>query len=302
MRAQALSDAAGSQSALAPLRRHTRLSDSRLPLNVPNTKQPGQANPPLDGVGITPQPETSIEIPFDHRTAIDPPTALSGSIDADVQRLLVRAYSLVAAALLLSAAIASQIPISEDSGILAHQLALQFFFILEVMCVAVLPRFVPKLPRNFAAILLFAFAAINGVSFTVFLIWIPAPALAYAFMTCALGFGASAAIARWRDIDLSSPQGIGLLFVTGIVLISITSFALRLHVDYFGTAFTAFVLFAALASYYCDDIRALDLEFDDDPSGWKSAICGALILYLNFINLYLLVMRLLREICAPHED
>ena len=71
---------------------------------------------------------------------------------------------------------------------------------------------------------------------------------------------------------------------------------LRLGVDYWGTACTAFMIFAALASYYCDDISDLDLEFDDDLSGWKSAVCGALILYLNFINLYLLAVRLSRSL------
>ena len=272
---------------------HTTLSQHR---EVNSTDQPGREVPaPLEGVGITPQPEPSIELALDHRTAIDTPADSGATIDSNVQLLFTRAYSLIAAALLVSSGVASQIPIGEEDGLLSHQLALQFFFVLEVVCVAVLPRYVPKLSRNIAAFLLFAFAAINGVSFTVFLIWIPAPALAFAFLMCALSFGATAAIAKWKKIDLSSPLGILLLFVSGLVLISVISYALGLHADYFGTAFTAFVLFAALASYYCDDIRELDLQFEDDPSEWKSAVCGALILYLNFINLYLLVTRLVGE-------
>jgi uncharacterized protein len=198
----------------------------------------------------------------------------------------------VSAALLLSAAVAVQVPASRDEDLISNQVTLQFLFFFEIACVAVLSRYVPKLPGVWAAIVLFVCAAVNGASFTAFFAWIPASAVAYGFLLSGLSFAATAAIARWRQIDLSATRGIFTLFGVGFGLIVTMTSALRLDVDYWGTACTAFMIFAALASYYCDDISDLDLEFDDDLSGWKSAVCGALLLYLNFINLYLLVVRL----------
>ena len=52
-----------------------------------------------------------------------------------------------------------------------------------------------------------------------------------------------------------------MLFGIGFGLIAATTSVLRLGVDYWGTACTAFMIFAALASYYCDDISDLDLSY-----------------------------------------
>jgi len=193
------------------------------------------------------------------------------------------------------------VPAPRDEDLLSNQVTLQFLFFFEIACVAVLSRYVPKLPRVWAAIVLFVCAAVNGASFTAFFAWIPATAVAYGFLLSGLSFAATAAIARWRHIDLSATRGIFTLFGVGFGLIVALTLALRLDVDYWGTSCTAFVIFAALASYYCDDISDLDLEFDDDLSGWKSAVCGALLLYLNFINLYLLVVRLVTFSVANSE-
>jgi FtsH-binding integral membrane protein len=286
MRAQTLSDAADSKSALAPLLYGCGLVQN---LKPENDEHPDREPPVLDGVGITPQPELS-----DFEPAPPLPQApLDSPTEGNVQRLFVRAYALVSAALLLSAAIATQVPATREEDLLSNQVTLQFLFFFEIACVAVLSRYVPKLPGVWAAIVLFVCAAVNGASFTAFFAWIPATAVAYGFLLSGLSFGATAAIARWRHIDLSAPRGIFTLFSVGLGLIATTTFGLRLDVDYWGTSITAFVIFAALASYYCDDISDLDLEFDDDLSGWKSAVCGALLLYLNFINLYLLAVRLI---------
>ena len=123
--------------------------------------------------------------------------------------------------------------------------------------------------------------------------WVPAQAIAYGFMMCGAAFATTTLIAGKRDIDLSSARGILLLFTTGAALLVVVTAALRLDVHYWETSLSGFMLFAALASYFCDDIASLDGDFDDDRSGWKSAICGALVLYLNFINLYLILSRVL---------
>jgi FtsH-binding integral membrane protein len=255
--------------------------------------------PTLDGVGITPQPELDeSSTPPELQVAFEPP---SDKPDNDVQRLFVRAYALVSAALLLSAAVASLVPVRKEEDLLSNQVTLQFLFFFEIACVAVLSRYVPKLPRVLATVVLFVCAAVNGASFTAFFGFIPPSAVAYGFLLSGVSFAATAAIARWRQIDLSLPRGIFTLFGVGFGLITVATSVLRLDVDYWGTACTAFMIFAALASYYCDDISDLDLEFDDDLSGWKSAVCGALILYLNFVNIYLLAVRFINLAFASSE-
>jgi FtsH-binding integral membrane protein len=254
---------------------------------VSRDEQSDREPSPLDGVGVTPQPEPS----FDEPAPSDAPIASEPPSVGNVQRLFIRAYFLISAALLLSAIVASLVPTPSEEDLLSNQLTLQFLFFFEIACVAVLSRYVPKLPGVLAGVVLYVCAAINGATFTAFFAWIPATAIAYGFLLSALSFAVTAAVARWRQIDLSETRGIFTLFGVGMALIAMTTSVLRLDANYWGTACIAFVIFAVLASYYCDDIGDLDLEFDDDLSGWKSAVCGAAILYLNFINLYLLTIR-----------
>ena len=266
MRAQTLSDAADSKSALAPLLREFLIVSTN------------------ENSGEIPEPDVR-----DGNASPD----LSPSLDSSVQQLFIRAYGLVSAALLVSAFVSTQVPAPEPDELLSHRSIFQFLFLFEIACVALLSRYVARLPRNLAAVVLFVVAAINGASFTVFLMWIPAAALAYGFLMCGASFAATAVIAKLQDIDLSSSRRVLLLFATGVALIVIVTSALRLNVHFWGAALSGFTLFAALASYFCDDIASLDGDFEDDRSGWKSAICGALVLYLNFINLYLILSRLL---------
>jgi uncharacterized protein len=289
MRAQTLSEAADSKSALAPLLRVLVIMSEN-----ENHGEPFEAAG-LQGIGLTPKPESELtELP-----RIDPVTPPPSG----VQQLFTRAYALVSAALLLSAFVSTQVPAPEPDEMLAHHATLQFLFVFEILCVALLSRYVARLPRNFAAATLFVVAAINGASFAVFLVWVPAAALAYGFLMCGVAFAMTAAIAVKRQIDLSSSRGILLLFATGLSLVIVVTTVLRLGIHFWGTALTGFILFAILASYFCDEIASLDEQFDDDPSGWKSAICGALVLYLNFINLYLILSRfIVWALSLPRED
>jgi len=265
--------------------------------------QPEKDPPMLDGVGITPEPAPEVLAPPLASDDVSAPTApdipeestvfgIPESVDRNVQRIFFRAYSLISAALLVSAAVASRVTTAVDQPMIIQQGSMQMLFIFEVVCVAALTRYVPKLPRELAAFLLFFCAVFNGVSFTFFLIWFPPSAIAYGFLVSSLAFGISAAVSRWRRIDLSSWIGTLLLFGAGLGLVATLTLALRLDLAYWETSFGGFMIFAALACYFAVDIGNLDLEFDDDPSEWKAAICGALILYLNFVNLYLILLRL----------
>lgn len=268
---------------------------------MPNTFHPdGDSNfPMLDGVGITPEPERDPLPPAPIVEAFVPEPAIRTEIpylptidDRDVQLLFVRSYALVAAALLISAIVASLVSIPSGENGFELPLGFQLLILLEVGFVAVLVRYVTTFPRALAAFLLFFWAGVNGVSFSFFFHWISPVAIAYGFLMSSAAFAITAGVAYKRVIDLGSNKGIYLLFGVGFALIASLTLSLRLSFEYWQTAVTGFGIFACLAWFFMADIRDLDLEFEDDLSGWKSAVCGALLLYLNFVNLYLLATRL----------
>lgn len=277
--------------------------------------------PQLDGVGITPQPEPDpaprSEILGEEDEAASsreaPPLDLPIVIthensppipDRDVARLFVRAYTLIAGALMISALVAALAPMAaaDPERMADRQLGVNLLFLFEIACVAVFTRYVPRLPRKAIAALLVFFAVINGISFTVFLRWITPAALACGFLLIGLSFATTALLAHVIDLDLTSFWGVMLTFGTGIVLIAVLTYGLKLDGDWGGAGFAGFMLFAGLSCFFMEDIADLECEFDDDRSRWKAALCAALILYLNFVNLYLVTMRILYLGAAQLEE
>jgi hypothetical protein len=52
------------------------------------------------------------------------------------------------------------------------------------------------------------------------------------------------------------------------------------------------LVFCGLAAYHAQNIRNFEWEFDDDDAAQdKAAVIGALLLYLDFVNLYMMIMR-----------
>ena len=58
-------------------------------------------------------------------------------------------------------------------------------------------------------------------------------------------------------------------------------------------ALIGILFFGNLVAYHANDIEDMYMEFEDDPQGWKAALCGALLLYLDFVNLYILIVSAL---------
>jgi FtsH-binding integral membrane protein len=72
---------------------------------------------------------------------------------------------------------------------------------------------------------------------------------------------------------------------------------------YFGTATLGLIVFCGLASYHAQNIRNFEWEFeDDDAKQDKAALIGALLLYLDFVNLYMYIMRAAATVTNRNSD
>ncbi|HEX8926762.1 MAG TPA: Bax inhibitor-1 family protein, partial [Terriglobales bacterium] len=134
------------------------------------------------------------------------------------QRSLVHGFALLAGALLVTAGVAL---ISGGHGSLGEEiitrkiLAYALFF-GEMASIGVMRRAVVSFRTPGVLVFLFAFAMLNGISFSVFLLFIPAEALAYGFLVSALAFGSMAVYGALRNRDLAATRQIMMLFAVGI--------------------------------------------------------------------------------------
>ena len=216
-------------------------------------------------------------------------------VENALRRHVVRVYSLMLAGLMLTAAVAYCI--SRDPEISKYVMerpeGLQVLFAFEVIVVAVVSKAVEKMTLTMIVITFFCYSALNGVTFAVFFLFVPPAAVAFGFGVTALTFGAMALYGHQTQRNLCSLKSFLLMIVVGVALLAAVNIVLRNPQAYWATSYLGVMIFAGLTAHHAQNLRDLKYEFeDDDQHRRKAMFAGALLLYLDFVNLYMYLMRL----------
>ena len=169
-------------------------------------------------------------------------------------------------------------------------------FLFEMAAVAFISKYVEELTIPMAWIVFLFYAGFNGISFALFFLLLPPSAVVFGFFLTALSFGAMALYGRYTKCDLGSLKSLGMLVLAGIILMTVFNLIFGHGEAFYATSFLGIMLFAGLTSSHIQDIRNLDWEFDDDDASYdKAALVGALLIYLDFVNFYMIVMRYIAQ-------
>lgn len=216
------------------------------------------------------------------------------AVEEQQRALLIRVFSFVALGLMSSAAIAYLALKSTDiyGSALRHSLGYQLMFGLEVISVAFIYKYVQNLSIAMVWVTFLFYSAFNGISFALFFLWLPPASVAFGFFLTALTFGAMALYGRNTKCDLGSIKSLGILAGTGIGLMILINLLFRNGEAFYTTSFLGIMFFAGLTASHVQDIRNMEWEFDDDDAaGDKAALVSALLIYLDLVNLYMMLMR-----------
>ncbi|MFM0511683.1 Bax inhibitor-1/YccA family protein [Paraburkholderia sp. RL17-373-BIF-A] len=143
-----------------------------------------------------------------------------------------------------------------------------------------------------AQISFWLYAMLVGLSLSgIFLVY-TGESIARVFFISAATYGAMSIYGYWTRADLSrfgSFLFMGLIgiVIAGLVNLFMTSTALQFVVSVIGV-----LVFTGLTAYDTQRIRDIYIAGEDDEIAGKKAIMGALALYLDFLNLFLILMRL----------
>lgn len=172
---------------------------------------------------------------------------------------------------------------------------LMVLFLAEVAVVLVLSARIHKLSVGMARVLFFTYAVLNGVVFSVYLLAYEVFSLILVFGATALYFGGMAIFGWVTKADLSRIRGIlvgGLifLFVFGVLSMFIPGLEAFERI----ACLVGIAIFMAFTAYDTQKIKAYYAAYQgDDLMLKKASIFSALQLYLDFINLFLYLLRFL---------
>lgn len=170
-----------------------------------------------------------------------------------------------------------------------------FFGLLlaELAMVWSFSRMSQKLSALGTASLFYVYAIMNGLTLSVFFLRYTQGSIASTFFITA---GMFAGISAYGYVTKKNLTGVGsfmLMGLWGLILASIVNIFLQSPMLYWGVSFFGVVVFTGLTAYDVQKIKTLNVignaGSDDDH---KEAIHGALILYLDFINLFIYLLRL----------
>lgn len=171
--------------------------------------------------------------------------------------------------------------------------AMIMLVLAELGLVMVLSTIIQKLSFPMAVLLYSTYCILNGMTMaSIFLVY-TGTSIAGTFFIAAGMFLAMAIYGTVTRKDLSGWRNILVMMLFGAIIASIVNIFLHSTLLYWGLTLGGVVLFSALTAYDTQKIYALAQGLDmEEESGQKMALLGALTLYLDFINLFLYLLRI----------
>lgn len=165
----------------------------------------------------------------------------------------------------------------------------------EIGLVVYLTRRLEKMSFVQARTGFFAYAVLNGLTLSAIFLAYELGSVYFVFLVAAVMFLCAGFIGMTVKKDLSSMGHFLILSLIGIILVSILNIFIRIPALDGMISFAGVVIFSGLTAYDMQKIKALHYNVYnmEGESAAKYSIIGALELYLDFINLFLYLLRLL---------
>lgn len=160
--------------------------------------------------------------------------------------------------------------------------------IIELVLVFFLSARIRTMSFATAALCFLIYSLLNGITLSSIFIIYTATSIAVVFLVSALVFGLAALFGSITKKDLTTIGGLAFIALIGIIVGWVVNIFLKSSgLDYI-LSFLAVIIFIGLTAYDTQKIKELETTSDNQNLG----ILGALMIYLDFINIFLNLLRL----------
>lgn len=216
--------------------------------------------------------------------------------NSGIQAYMAQVYGWMTCGLLLTAFVAWYV--SNNSQIQAFIFSSQLTFfgliIAQLGLVFVISGMINRLSGALATSLFMLYSALTGLTLSVILLQYTGESIATTFIITAGMFGAMSLYGYTTKRDLSGFGSMLFMGLIGIVLASLVNIWLKSDALMWVITYIGVIVFVGLTAYDTQKLKAMgsQLNADDSDNFRKYAIVGALTLYLDFINLFLMLLRI----------
>ena len=218
------------------------------------------------------------------------------SVAAEQQRFMVRVYNWMTAGLAITGFMAFYVSNNETimNIIFGNPIMPIVLMIAQIGLVFWLASRVMQMSVSQATGVFMLYAGLTGVTFSFIFVVYTSASITSTFLVTAGTFGAMSLYGYTTKKDLTSWGSFLFMGLIGIIIASVVNMFMQSNMMHMIITYAGVLIFVGLTAYDTQKIKEMNIlgnEGTDEDT--KEAIRGALTLYLDFINLFLILLRLL---------
>ncbi len=217
-------------------------------------------------------------------------------VDEGLRSFMVRVYMYMALGLSLTAMVAYYVA-STPALIKALVVPpMGYVFMFAPLGVVLFLSFrLDRIAASTAQMLFWAYAGLMGISLSMIFLIYTSASIAKIFFVSASLFGSMSLYGYTTQRDLTSMGSFLTMGLWGIILASLVNIFLKSGPMEMVISIIAVLVFTGLTAYDTQTIKEIYMNSDDQDVATKKAVFGALQLYLDFVNIFLSLLRLFGE-------
>lgn len=179
------------------------------------------------------------------------------------------------------------------TAILTNKVLFYGLLIAELGLVFGVSAAINRLSLLTATLLFILYSVINGVTMSTIFLVFEVSSIAKVFFITAGTFGAMAAIGYTTKTDLSSLGKILFMALIGLIIATVANMFFKSDGLTMILSYVGVLIFVGLTAWDSQKIKKMLMQAPDvDEGTQKLALLGALSLYLDFVNLFLYMLRI----------
>lgn len=152
---------------------------------------------------------------------------------------------------------------------------------------------VMRMSMGAATLLFVLYSVLTGVTFSTLFIAFDLDTIATTFFVTAGTFLAMSLVGYVTKMDLSRLGSVLFMMLIGLLIATVVNIFVSSSTLYWIITYAGVIIFVGLIAFDTQKIKTMFLEYGSaDENGQKLALLGALTLYLDFINLFLFLLRI----------
>ena len=219
--------------------------------------------------------------------------AAAAGIDVGLREYMLRVYNYMAIGLAITGLVAFSAAQSIDLMQAIHGTGLRWVVMLAPLgFVLFISARIHAMKASTAQTVFWVYSALMGLSLSYIFLAYTGASIARVFFITAGTFAGMSLYGYTTKRDLSGFRSFLFMGLIGIIIASIVNIFLNSSALHFTISVIGVLVFVGLTAYDTQSIKSMYSELDGSEVAGKKAIMGALRLYLDFINLFIMLLSL----------